>query len=299
MICKICGSDKNDLIFKGLGDLEYGLDGKFDFNHCLKCRVIFLQPTPSNADLLNFYPNDYHGYNSPRSALTSLLIRLNLKNRASFYKKLIGEHGDILDIGSADGAHFEILKEFGKWNFAGIEFNDKVAQVGRNRGHEIYTETIETCNFGERKFDLIIMNHLIEHVGDPALTVSKAADLLKEGGYLIGETPNNRSFDFLIFKKYWGGLHVPRHTFIFNSTSLRQLLLKSGFLPGKFNYSMDTSHWALSVQNYFQSQARTKSKLVQGRAFYFPFFLILFVPINFIQKIFGWTGIVRFTAKKA
>ena len=298
LVCHNCGSTKTEDCFFGLTDREYNIPGKFDFCRCKSCGVIFMSPPPEVDKLLSFYPANYHGYCPPTSRLTRFLIRLNLKNRARLYYRLIGRTGDILDIGSADGAHFDGLNEFGDWSFTGLEFNDQAAAEGRRVGRKVFTNTIEGHDFFSQKFDLIIMNHLIEHVTDPHLTISSAASVLREGGYLVGETPNTDSFDFEVFKSYWGGLHTPRHTFLYNPSALSQLLSGHGLRLKKIEFVLDTSHWALSIQNVLQSYTVTKTKIRQGRTSYYPLFLAILIPINFCQQIFKKTGVMRFIAQK-
>lgn len=299
MNCRICQSTDVSKLFSGLTDLEYDVPGRFNFYQCGTCQTIFLFPTPTIEELLSFHPDTYHGYNTPVSKLTQFLIKLNLKNRSRLYKKIIGSEGEILDIGSADGHHFTILKKFGNWQFSGIEFNDRVAQLGRKKGFNIETSTIETSIFPKGKFDLIIMNHLIEHVTDPNETLKAASALLKKDGYLIGETPNIASLDFYLTRQYWGGLHTPRHTFLFNPKGLKVLFEQNGFKLKQISHKLDTSHWALSLQNFLQSKNITKTKLKLGRTFYYPFLLLMLLPLNMIQKIFRATGIIQFICQKS
>lgn len=298
MKCTICGSEELEKIYAGLPDREYGVAGGFDFKLCRKCQLLFMDPMPATADLLGFYPADYHGYGSPPSRLTEYLIKMNLKNRADLYGKLIGNNGLILDVGSADGYHFDVLNQFGNWQFVGVEFNDEVAQAGRKQGREIYTSTIEDFNFGERSFDLIIMNHLIEHVTDPNATIASASRILRTGGFIVGETPNTDSWDYRIFGKYWGGMHTPRHTHLFSPQSLRVLLENNGLILDKIEFSLDTSHWALSIQHFLQDKKWTKIELVHGRTFYYPLLLLALLPMNIIQRLFRATGVIRFIARK-
>lgn len=296
MECLICNSNNQKNIFSQCTDLEYAKGGKYNFYKCGNCGLIYINPVPSINELLSFYPSDYHGYTESRSALTKFLINLNTKSRARLYKKLIGGKGNILDVGSADGNHFSLLNKYGKWNFWGIEFNEEIAKKGRNNGFKIITDTLENHNFNGLKFDLIIMNNLIEHVTNPVETLNKAKEILNLGGIIIGETPNVNSLDFHLFGKYWGGLHVPRHTFIFDKNNLRVLGEKVG-LSSNFKQKIDTNHWAGSLQNFLQSKNLFKVKLKNGRAWYYSFLLLFFVPLNFFQKLFGYSGVIMFEMK--
>ncbi len=297
--CCICKQKVNRERFLENGkDLEYQAPGMFSQIKCSQCGLVSMDPMPHLEKILSFYPHDYHGYQPPASRLTKFLIEHNLRARAQHYQRLIGNTGAILDVGAADGAHFDIWKKSGAWTLHGLEFKDKIAQNARAHGRDVATATIETYNPGGKKFKLIIMNHLLEHVIDPLETASRAYNLLEPRGVFIGETPNIRSLDFWIFRKYWGGCHWPRHLHQFDPKSMRAMLEKAGFVNIRFHYPLHTGHWALSIQNFLQSKKLTRSKLSYGRTRYYPLLLFLFAPINLIQKLFGITGIMGFTAQK-
>lgn len=73
---------------------------------------------------------------------------------------------------------------------------------------------------------------------------------------------------------------------------------KTGFKVEKIDYELHTGHWALSIQNFFQSNKLTQVKIKQGRTFYYPLLLALLAPINFVQKLFHCTGVIGFVAQK-
>lgn len=299
MICSICKRETVHASFLENGvDFEYGVSGVFNYKVCVICGLKAMDPMPSVEEALTYYPLDYHGFEPPKSEITKWLIERNLKQRAQLYKKLIGDKGNILDVGAADGAHFNVWQKEGDWKFYGFEFKDEIASSARSLGRNIDTATMETYDPKGKKFSLIIVNHLLEHVQDPYATVSKAFLLLNKGGYIVGEVPNIASLDFLIFKRFWGGCHWPRHLHQFTPKVLEKMFLDSGYSEVKFHYPLHTGHWALSVQNFLQSFKLTKTKTKNGRVWYYPILLFVFIPINILQKLFGFTGIVGFSARK-
>ena len=128
----------------------------------------------------------------------------------------------------------------------------------------------------EFKFDLIVMNNLIEHVVDPIVELRTAKRLLKTGGKIFIETPNTNSWDFRLMQKFWGGLHTPRHTFLFNPQSMGVICKITKLEIHKIFYPINTDHWALSIQNLLQSCNRFKLKLRNGRTWYFKYLLFFF-----------------------
>jgi len=279
-------------------DLEYRVEGKFSFYGCLVCNLLVLLPIPSIEDLKNAYPDDYHGFHTSAAGVISHLYRFVYFFRLYEYRRLISEKGNILDVGCADAYYFDLLKKrYPRINPYGIEFKDEIAEKGRKKGRNIFTGTIDDF-VSEIKFDLIIMNNLIEHVPDPREELEKARALLKAGGYIIIETPNIDSWDYALTKRFWGGLHVPRHTYVFSTSALNYLICMAGFEVIKINFLLNTDHWALSVQNYLQSTGVFRVKLKNGRTWYYKYLLFLFLPLNILQFVFKKTGSIQMVIKK-
>jgi len=299
LLCNLCEQETSHRpFFQGGQDWEYGVPGTFIQAQCMICGLVRMDPMPPLEEILGYYPASYHGYQSPVSALTRWLIGRNLRKRARAYCTLIGSTGTILDVGAADGAHFDVWKHEGDWAFVGFEFNDAVAQEGRAHGRNIVTATMETYDPAGKQFDLIIMNHLLEHVADPLGTVQRAYTLLKPGGWIVGETPNLRSLDRILMGRYWGGCHWPRHVHQFTPRTMKALLWRAGFRAPRIAPSLDTSHWALSIQNFFQAHAFTHTRIQHGRTRYYPILLAAFIPLNMIQYCLKITGILGFSAQK-
>lgn len=297
-MCHGCGKvTPHKLFLEGGKDFEYGVPGEFKQIKCEGCGVVAMDPMPALNEILTFYPSDYHGYGEPASRLTKWLIERNLRQRAKMYKKRIGSKASILDVGAADGAHFSVWNEEPDWQLYGLEFNNEAAAKGRNAGWDIQTSTIETYDSKGKKFDLIIMNHLLEHVQNPRAVLRHAYDLLKPGGWIIGEVPSLKSWDFAIFGKYWGGCHWPRHLHQFTPESLTKTFEGAGFRNTHISYLLHTSHWALSVQNRLQDPAFA-TKLDRGRSWYYSLLLLAFIPVNAVQILLSRTGIIGFRTQK-
>lgn len=299
--CSICEREtEQEPFLTGGTDWEYGVPGTFNQVRCTECGLVRMHPMPSLEEVVTFYPDSYHGYQEggATSALTKFLIQKNLKAREAFYKSLIGNDGHILDVGSGEGSHFDTWTENTNWKISGFEFHEGAAALGRSRGRDIEHATIETYDPKGKTFDLIIMNHLLEHVIDPLDTVRRGFELLKPGGVIVGETPNIASLDFALFGKYWGGCHWPRHLHQFTPKTHRTMFEKAEFASVTFSYPLHTGHWALAFQNFLQSKKLTKTTLTNGRSWYYPFLLLATVPPNLVQKMTGYTGIIGFVAKK-
>lgn len=297
--CSICRKETaHTPFFKDGKDWEYGVPGTFNQDRCDACGLVTMTPMPTLSEIIGFYPKAYHGYQPANTALTRWLIDRNLRQRSHVYRGLIGRHGAILDVGAADGAHFDVWKTEGEWDLVGFEFNPEIAAEARLHGRDVATATIETFDTKGRSFDLIIMNHLLEHVQDPFDTVMRAYAMLKPGGYIVGEVPNVRSVDRWLFGVHWGGCHWPRHLQQFGPASLSRMFTQAGFESPRISYLLHTSHWALSIQNWLQDHRWSRTMLTNGRAWYYPVLLLACIPFNLVQKVLGLTGIIGFSVRK-
>lgn len=284
--CILCDSDLN-LLLNNVKDYEYKTEGIFNFSLCKKCALLKISPFLTVEQLKKCYPDDYHGFHTTQKSLIGFLYKIIYGIRFRVYSSLMKNKGIALDVGCADGAYFtQFERKYKDCKIEGVEFIDKIAQQGRSAGRVIYTGTIFDLKF-KQKYDLIILNNLIEHVLQPVEVMNKVKELLKPDGKIILETPNIDSWDFMMSKKYWGGLHTPRHIYIFSTKAITKLMKLTGFKIKKISYPLNTDHWALSVQNYFE---RNGTLLNKGRSLYFKYLLFLFIPINLIQKLFKKTG---------
>jgi len=299
MNCPLCNSDHQQL-FSNLKDLEYNCGKTFNFSKCTKCSFVWLNPTPSQESLNSFYPSNYHGFNTQSNFVIKNLYKLvnyfRLKKYSDFLKK---PKSNLLDVGCADANYFDTLKKISPHVYCtGVENNQEIVSKAREYGRNVKLGTIYDLD-QSLKYDLIIMNNLIEHVRDPVQELRKAGSLLNSGGVIFIETPNTDSWDFKLFKRYWGGLHTPRHTFLFNPRSINALCKLTKLKVEKILFPINTDHWALSVQNLLQSINSFKLSLKNGRAWYFKYLLFIFIPINFIQKFLGKTGSMEIILAKS
>jgi 2-polyprenyl-3-methyl-5-hydroxy-6-metoxy-1,4-benzoquinol methylase len=297
MNCPLC-KRKFSTKFIDLIDLEYGSDSLHNFSECKNCKFLWLSPTPTQKELQSFYPPHYHGFNTQ-----SNLIIKNLYSIVNFFrfKKYLPylqcPNSKLLDVGSADGSYFDTLSKIcTNVECIGVENNPVIVAKAKKKGRKIILGTIQDLD-PEIKFDLIIMNNLIEHVVDPIAELLTAKRLLKSGGKIFIETPNTNSWDFRLMQKFWGGLHTPRHTFLFNPQSMEVICKITKLEIHKIFYPINTDHWALSIQNLLQSCNRLKLKLRNGRTWYFKYLLFFFIPINMFQKIFKRTGSMEIILK--
>lgn len=160
------------------------------------------------------------------------LFRNIFKKRANLLKVHLGGVLDrtpryILDIGCSNGVFLDLYKEEG-WETWGVEPSG-AGMRSEEKGHRITHDVFERAKLPEDYFDLIILNHTLEHMDNPAEVLKKVYGLLKSGGIILVDVPNAGGLGARILGKYWP-LRLPQeHKWQFTKESLSKLFRESGF----------------------------------------------------------------------
>lgn len=112
-----------------------------------------------------------------------------IKFCASMAKKwLIGS--SLLEMGPAEGLSTQYLheeiKDLEVVDASAVYLNSISAKMPSIKCHQSLFETFEP----NRKYDNIYMGHVLEHVEEPSLIISRAIRWLKPGGRIIASVPN-------------------------------------------------------------------------------------------------------------
>ncbi|KAA3649016.1 MAG: class I SAM-dependent methyltransferase [Bacteroidetes bacterium] len=203
---------------------------KFDYLRCSNCSLIYLNPVPSDEDLIKMYPPSYQNgvdrsiLNNPNQKLIGL--------RYSYAKhfdllRSINFKGKMLDFGCGN-AHFIINSNHHGFNCDGAEFNPRHVSVLNNEISESDFFSVDEFFQSELKYDLIRLSNVFEHFTNPINMLNQIKSKLKEGGYLLIEGPIETNFNFaLVFRKIYFNLrkklqpswivaHTPTHIIFTN-----------------------------------------------------------------------------------
>ncbi|HOF00305.1 MAG TPA: class I SAM-dependent methyltransferase [Spirochaetota bacterium] len=115
------------------------------------------------------------------------------KNRIEAAYYLAGTGENILDVGCGYGNLLYKLKDsFDK--LYGVEINktrvEKAKELLKDNNFEIIETTVESANFPDEYFDVVVSSDVIEHIIDVFSAFKEMARILKKGGKLIVITPN-------------------------------------------------------------------------------------------------------------
>lgn len=129
----------------------------------------------------------------------------------------------ILDIGCGDGFFLNDLP-----NTLFIKTGIDIDIPKRLPGITYHKGSFERVKLGE-KFDVVVANHVIEHIAEPHEFIRKMYSSTKIGGVVLLSTPNGDSLNHKWFKNKWYHYNWPHHKFIFTKKSLSQLVRSAGF----------------------------------------------------------------------
>ncbi|MGB7925647.1 MAG: methyltransferase domain-containing protein [Pyrinomonadaceae bacterium] len=240
-VCPICEVPPTKLIGRRGGAAHrQSLGIECDVWRCGKCGLIFPNPMPVPVGGMEQHygqpPDDYfeHHDTEARGAAGEIILR-----RA---EELMGSAGRLLDIGAGRGELLRAARERG-WTATGIEPSEPFARHAASySGAEIRREAVEHCGFDEGSFDVVVMGSVLEHLYNPDVTVREIARILRSGGALYVDVPNEAGLYFRVGNLYqkargrdWvvntAPTFTPYHIFGYSPRALRALLAKHGLRP--------------------------------------------------------------------
>jgi 2-polyprenyl-3-methyl-5-hydroxy-6-metoxy-1,4-benzoquinol methylase len=138
-----------------------------------------------------------------------------------------GITGRMLDFGCGDGSFMRRMQGVG-WDVHGVEPDTLAVDTLRSRYDlDVRLALGDYSKTGER-FNVITLNHVIEHLPDPVGTLKELKVLLAPGGMLIVTTPNANCLGAKVFGKVWRGLEPPRHFNVFTKASMECAIRSAG-----------------------------------------------------------------------
>lgn len=214
MQCGLCGSENKKNHLKS---------GRYHLVRCAECGLVYTD---------NFYESDisYHDdhYFTQRNqyvqrwdefcALFSILFDKICRFR---------QGGTLLDVAAGCLAATAAKRGF---TVCGVEVSDWAARFAREeKCLRVFTGKLEEAGFEPGFFDVIVINHVLEHVEKPRLMLQEARRLLKPEGLLVVGVPNIGSIMATLKGGRWASLLPEQYVWHFSPATLRKLLEVSGF----------------------------------------------------------------------
>lgn len=275
--CEVCGSNNIKSLFKQY-DKNLNIKKYFYISKCKNCLASFLNPQPEYKELEEHYLKDKYYSLKNIETKESKKTRLKLKlyniyfnsNRNNLLLKTIfspikfivrgtnlTKGNKLLDVGCGSGQFLYEMKELGM-DVQGVEPGELNEEENKKYSLNIKKSNLIDAKYKKESFDLITINHVLEHLDNPNETLNEINKILKKDGKLILAIPNTSSLAYWIFKKNWYQLDVPRHIINYSNKNIKLILEKNGFKIKRTRYNSRPSQFVVSLYFSFNIKKRIK-----------------------------------------
>ena len=267
--CQICNSNKSKLIVtKKRGIYES------TWVECLNCKSAHMDPYPTEEELFYYYNNNYteldlKGTSDERSdhklhysegyeEIVFKNYEYSIIDSGIKISDIKNSYGKILDYGCATGGFLKFLMGNGvnPENIYGCDIGDDMIEKAKRVTPQVSTKNAILSS--NKKFDLITMWNVIEHIYDPINEIKLIKNLLNHSGEILIETPRYGKLASLLSQDYSHFL-VVEHINLFSREAIVEVFSKLGFSclsASSFGADIDQSKNEIAVKNSIDKIAK-------------------------------------------
>ncbi len=187
-------------------------------------------PIPDDETLAKFYSEDYRVEYKGQARPRKRQILRNFRRAAVFYDKyadVMENVETVLDAGAGSGEFLYLASKIAK-SAKGIEPNREYAQYCKDElGLDVTTAHFHPDVFPAGSFDLILLNHVLEHLNDPVRYLALLRDWLSDTGVIYVEIPD---IDQMCHYHSRGNMFHFGHIFNFNPWTVRAVAGMAGLV---------------------------------------------------------------------
>jgi 2-polyprenyl-3-methyl-5-hydroxy-6-metoxy-1,4-benzoquinol methylase len=150
------------------------------------------------------------------------------------FKSVVGR---ALEVGCGAGQLLKVLHQVG-WKAEGFEWDEKAAEIARRTsGLGVTVGDFQTANLPSATYDLVVLNHVLEHLPDTPGCLRKIANILARGGRAVLIYPNVESLGARVFREDWHPWESPRHLVFPTASGLRKAAADAGLITMRLKTS--------------------------------------------------------------
>lgn len=224
--CPFCSS---------LTDSPFGKVGDHLAYRCRGCGVAFFpRPIASQANYEDYYPYLAH-FDRARFEWELGIRRRKFLHQLKVMREFQPDARRLTDIGAGPGYLCKVASDAG-WQAIGVETSTPATQAGER---EFGVRYVALDDIPERSQDVVVCQHVLEHIEEPASFLAKVRGKLVSGGLLVVHVPNCEPLTYLARNKLLrtrernGRVHCqlyyPEHITGFDPRSLPAALSPHGF----------------------------------------------------------------------
>ena len=230
--CPLCGGEKHKKFISAI-DHNVSKDG-FDIVSCNSCQFRFTNPKPSEKTIGKYYQSkDYISHTSSKKGVFNFIYHVVRNYQLYKKEKLISSFNkntekELLDFGSGTGEFLSFCQRKG-WKTRGVEPESKAAELAKTNYNLNINTVSEFFKNKTKKYDVITLWHVLEHVYDLEKYLNELTIKLKNNGLLVLGLPNSNSYDAAYYKENWAAWDVPIHLYHFTKNDIKAIANKNGF----------------------------------------------------------------------
>jgi len=177
-----------------------------------------------------------------------------------------GAHS-LLDVGAASGLLVAEARARGM-AAVGVEPSESLAARARDDGLEVHTGVLPMPALDGRRFDVVTLVDVIEHVADPIALLRAARAHVEAEGVVLVVTPDIASVAARALGKRWWHLRLA-HVGYFDRATLADALTRAGFTPVRWwrpGWVFEVGYLAERLSSYVPLIERSVARLVDRDA---------------------------------
>lgn len=253
--CPICGSE-NRSPFISCKDHSISKE-TFHLEKCNACEFVFTNPRPSQQEIGPYYDSSaYISHHAQSTGIIASIYRAirnkQFVSKENIIRSYLRKIENILDIGCGTGDFLAYMKSKGV-EVTGAEPDKDARNQAQQKGLSIVNPE-ELSNL-KKRFKVITMWHVLEHVHLLNERITEISNLLDDGGIAVIAVPNLKSFDAGYYGSYWAAYDVPRHLYHFSRKNITELFAKQSFKEiGCFPMYYDAYYVSMKSEEYKNSK---------------------------------------------
>ncbi|MFA5117980.1 MAG: class I SAM-dependent methyltransferase [Candidatus Omnitrophota bacterium] len=216
VVC-LCGCHSFDLISRVD---RYGM--LQDTVLCCECGMVLSNPRMTGAEYANFYSSDlYRTCYDGENYLSDYESRYTLKHGGHILEAVsrvlpVNSATSVLEIGAGGGWNLLPFMEQGA-SVLGIDYSPSLVALGKQHKIPMQQGTLDSVT---GKYDVIVLNHVLEHFLDPLGALKKIHGFCKPAGIVYISVPNILNFTI--------GQLQNAHTYYFTPYTLVRYCAQAG-----------------------------------------------------------------------
>jgi len=253
--------DRKHISCHACGAAEYApfiRDPDHQVVRCFQCGLYYVNPVPT-PDLLSRRVHDSDAYTQDQILKREFFSRR--AHRLLDRVESLRPAGRLLDIGCAIGTELAVAGQRG-WTATGIELAESSVKLARHAGLDVRSQELAETAFPDAHFDLITMNHVLEHVAYTSDFMREIRRILAGNGLLFISLPNVHAWKFYFRRGAYAWTFHHDHFIHFSVETLARFLNRYGFSPVEISSSrwLDFHDPIESRSGLFQSVNRAVEK---------------------------------------